>query len=148
MIGAVVNAEFLPTSTEFFTMPDSPLGVLMITIAIFTGLLTLTYFLDEEWPATLLMALVTVILAGIPLGVQYIGNLNESKENIVKNVKTVYDVDEVMLGDWSEKNPKATIIKTGKAHEVILTENNETFEPMLSTLNDDSFDVEKLKRLR
>lgn len=148
MIPALVSAEFLSTDTNFFTMPDSGLGVLMITAAVFTAWLAFMYAMDEEWLATGLMVLLAVVLAGIPMAIHYIADINESKENIVKNVKTAYDIDEVMLGGWSKENPKVTIIKTGKAYEVILTENKDNFEPMLSTLNDDSFDVEKLKRAK
>lgn len=148
MIPALVSAEFLSTDTNFFSMPDHALGMLLITAAIYVTWLAIVHAMDEEWLATGLMVLGAVVLAGIPMTIQYIGNINESKENIVKNVKTAYDVDEVMLGDWSKENPRVTIIKTGKAHEVLLTENKETFEPMLSTLNDDSFDVEKLKRAK
>jgi hypothetical protein len=148
MIPALVSAEFLSTDVNFFTMPESTLGFLLITAAVYVAWLAIMHAMDEEWLATGLMVALTVVLAGIPMTIQYFENINENKENLVKNVKTAYEVDEVMLGDWSEQNPKVTIIKTGKAHEVILTENKETFEPMLSTLNDDSFDVEKLKRAK
>lgn len=142
MFALPTEVDYLPTDLGF-PFPESDLflwgAVILIAVAF-------TYFADDEFRAAALCAVLGMSMFVIPSLIQFNENQETITKNRVDNVKRVYDVDDVMLETWSESSPKVFITKDGKSYEVLLNENKNTFEPILSTLNNDSFDVEKLKR--
>jgi hypothetical protein len=155
---ALTSAGFLPTNTSEM---DSPFMIAafvvggLLVVAIIGFLIWMRHDFEVEttyWAflgfgvAFLIPAFTAVALSG--------STVETNRNNLTENIKTVYDIENVMFEDDPAKNEKiakaspltVTVTKDGKAYKVILNQDKTTFEPNLSSFENDSIDIETLKR--
>lgn len=158
MIATLASTEFLPTNTSAM---DSPF---MIVAFVLSGLIVIASiaFCILQWDES---EAVYYVLIGVMIALALSGGawaiLSESaaktnRNNLTENIKTVYDIENVMFEDEAAKDKKisepspltVTVTKDGKAYKVILNQDKKTYEPNLSSFETDSIDIKMLKRAK
>lgn len=153
MIATLANTEFLPTNTSAFDSPLIYVGFAVAVLALLGSILWY-YFMDDDASFIFMGILIGLLAAGIPLIMLSEPAAETNRNNLTENIKTVYDIENVMFEDGDSQNAKiaepspltVTVTKDGKAYKVILNQDKKTFEPDLSSFENDSIDIETLKR--
>lgn len=158
MIAALANTEFLPTNTSAMDSPFMIAGFVasgLIVAAIIAYFVWMRDDLDSEVISYGFIGLMVAFFVSAGVWTFLIGSSAEAnRNNLTENIKTVYDIENVMFEDGSARDEKiaepspltVTVTKDGKAYKVILNQDKKTFEPNLSSFETDSIDIETLKR--
>lgn len=158
MIAALANTEFLPTNTSPMDSPFMAVALIvsgLIVVAIIAFFVWMRNDLDSEVFSWGLIGLMIAFCISCGTYITLAGSAAETnKGNLTENIKTVYDIENVMFEDSDTQNEKiaepspltVTVTKDGKAYKVILNQDKKTFEPNLSSFENDSIDIQTLKR--
>lgn len=172
MITIALKQDFLPTDIQIGDPPASflnPLswGLEILLGAIFVvGLTAVLYYIFENHPKKLfrvgtrvLMVLVIVLAMGwVAACMVFMNNYSntmqaareETKENLVQNIHSVYDVELIrgidIFKTSPEHSPELLVIQDEVAYEVVLKQNPETFEPTLVLITSPDSQVTELRK--
>lgn len=153
MIAALTNTEFLPTNTSAMDFPLIYVGFAVAALVLIGAALVFRFYDDE--PVYIFIGLIIAFAAaGMPALALTQTAYDTNRDNLTENIKTVYDIENVMFEDAATNGDKIasaspltiTITKDGKAYKVILNQDKKTFEPNLSSFETDSIDIQTLKR--
>ena len=150
---ALTNAEFLPTNTSAFDSPLIYVGFAVATLALIGSILWYN-FMEDDVTFIFMGLVIGLMAAGVPFIALSEPAAETNRENLTENIKTVYDIENVMFEDGDTQNEKIaepspltiTVTKDGKAYKVILNQDKKTFEPNLSSFETDFIDIKSLKR--
>ena len=151
---AIAATTYLPTDVSVIDSPWTILGFIA-GVVIFIGSIVYMIVADED-PFIIFFGLMFGMMAAImPVMLQSDWVNQQNKDNLIANVKTVYEIDGVKVEEESpltklgKNEPISVTVTSGsKAYKLLLSQNNETFEPSLSSYENDSIDISKLKKER
>lgn len=153
MIAALATTEFLPTNTSAVDSPLMYVGFAVAVLALL-GSIIWYHFMDDDATFIVIGLLIGFVAAGVPVIPLSESAAETNRNNLTENIKTVYDIENVMFEDGDTQNEKisepspltVTVTKDGKAYKVILNQDKKTFEPNLSSFETDTIDIQTLKR--
>jgi hypothetical protein len=152
MIAALANTEFLLTHASPLNEPVAIFGLVgggIILIALVAYIIV--SIIKQKTLNALVLFVGCVFLMLLPMitvGVAAEKTHNTNRANWVENIKTVYNVEEVIFDSTDNSNSplKFTVLSGGKAYKVLLRENKDTYEPSLYSYDNEGIDMNMLKR--
>lgn len=168
MIALTLQQDFLPTDVQVGDPPFSVehMGVVMIVFAGVALAAVIIGIILEKHPKPLMrwlpkIFIILVMVSCIASLAVTMADVNDyfdvkqearelAKDNLIKNIQSVYDVELVRGVDIYStspgENPELLVIQDDVAYEVVLKQNPDTFEPTLIVIASPDSKITELRK--